>query len=254
MLLVSQLKVPQVPSYEEFYGLTDNIVSDEEFESDNKDEKIKELITIALSLLQDFYLEVQYYTEYDILSGNFERKLNDFNVELKESLLQLFNNYFDDLHVDESIHYAIPVGTVKSDYDIANVLKSSVDSVTDTLYSDLKNKADFYHDVAITTGMFSLHADFRRAIRKLSNKISGNAEYARNRVNRAFLEFVYGQEALFRWVVSGRNTCAWCYAIEAMGAMPLSWFPVDHPNGMCRLVPEKPDQYSDEYRRIRGWL
>ena len=82
---MSQLKVPQVPSYEEFYGLTDNIVSDEEFESDNKDEKIKELITIALSLLQDFYLEVQYYTEYDILSGNFERKLNDFNVELKES-------------------------------------------------------------------------------------------------------------------------------------------------------------------------
>ena len=102
--------------------------------------------------------------------------------------------------------------------------------------------------------MFSLHADFRRAIRKLSNKISGNAEYVRSRVQRDFLEFVYGQEALFRWVVSGRNTCAWCYAIEAMGAMPLSWFPVDHPNGMCRLVPEKPDQYSDEYRVIKGWL
>lgn len=249
-----KVKVPQIPSYEEFYGLTDNVVSDDEFESDNKDEKIKELITIALSLLQDFYLDVQYYTEYDIVNGNFEKKLADFNVELKESLLQLFNDYFDDLHIDESIEYEIPVNTVRSEFDLENVLNSGVDSVTNTLYSDLKNKADFYHDVAITTGMFSLHADFRRAIRKLSNKISGNAEYTKSRVQRDFLEFVYGQEALFRWVVSGRNTCAWCYEIEAMGAMPLSWFPVDHPNGGCRLVPDKPDEYSDDYRVIRGWL
>ena len=101
--------------------------------------------------------------------------------------------------------------------------------------------------------MFALHSNFRRAVKRLTNVIDYNAQYTENRIARSYLEFVYGQEKLFYWRVSGVNTCPWCYDLEAMGAMPLSWFPVDHPNGNCWLEPVIPDDYSDEYLILRGW-
>lgn len=245
--------VPQAPSYEEFYGLIDNELEDEEFEPDEKDEKIRELLVIALSLLQDFYIEHMYDNEYFIVSEEFEEQLNGLNTHLKELLLSLFSDYVDKVQNELDIQYVIPTGTVESDFDLDKVIDSGVDMITTQLYSDLKNKADFYRDVAITTGMFSLHSNFRRAVKRLTDVIRNNAQYTENRITRSYLEFVYGQEKLFYWRVSGINTCNWCYEMEAMGAMPLSWFPVDHPNGMCWLEPVIADDYSDEYIVLRGW-
>ena len=245
--------VSDVPSYEEFYGLLDNDIDDEDFDSDEQDEKIRRMIAIALSLLQEFYLIHKYDNEYYISSDYFKEELDEFNTFLKENILVLFNKYFDEMSAEYDLKYQIPSGTIEQSIDIENVINSGVDSVTDTLYSDLKNKADFYQDVAITTGMFSLHSNFRRAIKKLTNVVKNNAQYASNVIERDYLSFVHGQEALFFWKVSGINTCAWCYEMEAMGAMPLSWFPVDHPNGRCWLEPANPTEYSDEYKEIRGW-
>ena len=50
------LKVTEVPSYEEFYGLIDNELSDDDFQPNTSDDDLKEIILIALGLLQDFYL------------------------------------------------------------------------------------------------------------------------------------------------------------------------------------------------------
>lgn len=247
------MQVHEVPSYEEFFGLIDNEIDDEEFDSDNKDERIKEMIAIALSLLQEFYIAHMYDTEYTILSDEFEHEIDDFNSQLKELLVSLFSTYIAEVQNELDLEYTIPTGFIKTDVDLDAVIDSAVDTVTDTLYVDLKNKANFYKDVAITTGMFSLHSNFRRAIKRLSNHIDYNAQYTENRIVREYQSFVYGQEALFYWRVSGVNTCAWCYEMEAMGAMPLSWFPVDHPNGRCVLVPVLPDVYSDDYTELRGW-
>lgn len=243
--------VLESPNYEEFFGLVDNEISDDEFESDEKDEKIKKMVLIALSILQEFYLLHQYDSEYYILTDAFEEEIQEFNTELKEILRSLFSNYVQELQTELDGEWSIPTGTVNFDVDIEPTINSAVDTVTDTLYSDLKNKAHFYSEVAITTGIFSLHANFRRAIRRLGNQVAYNAQYTRNRVQREYLSFVYGQEALFYWRVSGKNTCAWCYDLEAMGAMPLSWFPIDHPNGMCWLEPVLPDVYSDDYLELR---
>lgn len=245
--------VPQAPTYEEFYGLIDNELEDEEFEPNEKDEKIRELLVIVLSLLQDFYIEHMYDNEYLIVSEEFEEQLNGLNTHLKELLLSLFSDYVNKVQNELDIQYVIPTGTVSSDFDLEAVIDSGVDMVTTQLYSDLKNKADFYRDVAITTGVFSLHSNFRRAIKRLSDMVRNNAQYTERRIIRSYLEFVYGQEKLFYWRVSGINTCNWCYEMEAMGAMPLSWFPVDHPNGNCWLEPVIPDDYSDEYIILRGW-
>ena len=248
-----QKSVHEVVNFEEFYGLIDNELSDEEFDPDNKDEKIKEMIAIALSLLQEFYLEHKYYTAYLVLTDSFEKELERLNVQLKELLLSLFDDYVSKVCDGLDAEYVIPTGLVQVSSEWDKVLESGVDKVTTTLYADLKNKADFYTDVAITTGLFSLHSNFRRAVKQLTNVIDYNAQYVGNRIERDYLGFVYGQDKLFYWNVTGVNTCAWCYDLAGMGAMPLSWFPVDHPNGGCWLTPAVEDDYSDEYLAIRGW-
>ena len=134
--------------------------------------------------------------------------------------------------------------------DLEEIIDAGVDSVTDTLYADLKDKATFYKEMAITTGMFSLHSNFRRAVRKLSNVVDYNSQYLAKRIDRSYNEFVYGQEALFYWICSGRNTCPWCYSIERESPLPLSMLPIDHPNGHCTIKPVLPDVYSDEYLEV----
>lgn len=247
------MQVNEIPSYEEFFGLIDNYLDDSDLEVKEDDEKIKEIIAIALALLEEFYLEFQFSDEYEIASENFKYEVDSFNNDLKELLVTLFLSYIVEVQRLQDIEYVLPTGTVETKIDIVPVIESGVDSVTNTLYSDLKNKADFYKELAIVTGQFSLHSNFRRAVKKLRNVISNNAHHVQKVIEREYLTFVYGQEALFRWRCSGINTCAWCYEIEAMGAMPLSWFPVDHVNGRCVLIPVNPNEYSDEYNEIRGW-
>ena len=249
-----QKPVREVPSFEEFFGLLDNELDDSDFEYDDEDEDKKKLVVIALSLLQDFYAEVMYWSEYDILTEEFETKLAEFNTELKEVLLILFDNYYEDVRAELNLEYGIPSDIEISELNIKTVIDSGVDRVTNTLYDELTNKAHFYQDVVRTTGVFSLHSNFRRAIKNLTNLADFNAQYVRKNTERDYIEFVYGQEALARWKVSGINTCAWCYEIEAMGEMPISYFPVDHPNGRCWLEIVKPDEYSEEYKKLRGWI
>ena len=247
------MSIHEIPSYEEFFGLVDNYITDNDLEVKEDDEEIKKMITIALAMLEEFYLEFQFSDEYEIASENFKLEMDSFNSKLKELIISLFNSYILEIQKTQDIEYVLPTGVVETSIDIVPVIESGVDSVTDTLYADLKNKADFYKELAIITGQFSLHSNFRRAIRKLGNVVANNAHHAKKVIEREYLSFVYGQEALFYWRCSGINTCAWCYSIEAMGAMPLSWFPVDHINGNCVLEPANPDKFSDEYTELRGW-
>ena len=131
------LKVSEIPSYEEFYGLIDNELSDDDFQPNTSDDDLKEIILIALGLLQDFYLEVKYYTEYDILSDRFEQQLSKFNLELKEQLLVLLSDYMDIVSSDYDLEYNLPSHIVDTKVDLEEIIDAGVDSVTDTLYTDL---------------------------------------------------------------------------------------------------------------------
>ena len=238
------------PSFEEFYGLVDNTLSDSDFTTNESDEDIKKMILIILSIFQDFYIQVQFYNAYDILSERFDDELAGLNQELKESVLLLFKDYVDGLRAEQDVKYNIPADTVDSEVDFTEVLYSVIDNVTDTLKSDLTEKAQFYVNMAVTTGVFSLHSNFRNSIKQLDSKIRNNAHHATKLIERSYLSFVYGQDALFYWRVSGINTCEWCYANERMGAMPLSYWGVDHINGRCMLEPANPDEYSKEYIQL----
>lgn len=243
--------VHEIPSIEEYNGLDDNFIEDEEFEvSDEQDEKVKKMLAIMLALLQEFYILHMYDLEHYYASEQFEEDITQFGAELKDNLMVLFIEYLGGLTTDLDVEWRIPTNTVSISIDLEELVNSGIDTVTKTLYYDLKDKADYYK-VTQTSGKFVPHANFRRAIKKLTNQIDYKAQSIKKQVDRNYLEFVYGQEALFYWKVSGINTCAWCYEIEAMGAMPLSWFPVDHVNGRCWLEPVLPDVYSDDYLEVR---
>ena len=244
--------VHDVPTYEEFYGLVNKQLEDSDFDANVKDEEIKKIVLVALSLLQDFYIEVMYYNELDVVKYDFEEKLNNFSSELKEIVLAMIREYLEDVHADLDVEYEIPHGTVKSDIDIEPVIISGIDAATTELSLDLKNKSDFYK-LALTTGVFSLNENFRVITRKLTNTIDFNLQHANKCIVRAFETFVYGQDALATWNVTGVNTCEWCYYLAGLGARPISWFPVDHINGGCWLEIVNKNEYSDEYKKIRGW-
>lgn len=245
-----QKSVPNVPTHEEFFGLTDNILEDSEFEVDNDDEDVKKMILIMLGLMEEFYILHMYDEAYYYASEQFKEDIDTFNQELKDNLMVLFSSFIATLATEYDIAYQIPANTVKVPIELAELINSGIDSVTAMLYYDLKDKADFYTELSLTTGAFSPHSNFRRAIKKLVNQVDFKGHHIRKIMERKYQEFVYGQEALFTWHCSGINTCAWCYEIEAKGAMPLSWFPIDHINGRCKLKPVNPDEYSEEYKRL----
>lgn len=245
-----QKSVPNTPTHEEFFGLDDNVLTDDEFEADNSDERIKKMLIIMLGLLEEFYIEHMYDTAYYYASEQFKEDIDEFNQMLKDNWLILFNSYVNDLTTDLDAEWSIPTDTVGVQLELEELVYSGIDSVTNTLYYDLKDKADFYKEMALVTGIFSVHANYRRAVKRLTNQIDFKGTHVHKIIKRKYDEFIYGQDALFQWVCSGRNTCNWCYSIEAMGAMPLSWFPLDHINGECVLKPVNPNEFSNEYNKI----
>ena len=242
--------VPNIPNFEEYFGLDDNILTDDEFEPDSDDEKIKKMLIIMLGLLEEFYIEHMYDTAYYYASEQFKDDINEFKAMLKDNWLVLFSDYITEIMNELDAEWSIPSDTVDIQIELDGIINSGIDAVMDTLYTDLKDKADFYKEMVIITGSFLAHANYRRAVKRLVNQIDFKGNHIQKIIHRKYQEFIYGQEALFTWHCSGINTCEWCYSIEAKGAMPLSWFPLDHINGRCVLKPVNPDVFSDEYTDI----
>ena len=247
--------VSEVPSFEEFFGLTNNYLTYSDWVEDKEDdEDIALIINAILVILQEFYNEHKYDTEKEWVKESLKREFNTLNKELYDTALEMIDDYIDKVHEKFNNTYNIPSGTVDAEVYFDEVINSGIDSVVNQLYDEIKNKADFYNTMILTTGVFTIEANFRRAIKRLSNIIKNNAHHGEKVVERKYMEFVYGEDALFDWVTSGRNTCEWCYMIESMNPQPLSALPVDHINGGCSIVPHDPTQFSDEYNDLVGWL
>lgn len=247
--------VSEVPSFEEFFGLTENGLSYADWvEEKEDDEDIALMINAVLVILQEFYNEHRYDTEKEWVKESLKREFNTLNKELYNTTLEMIDDYIETVHERFNNQYNIPQGKVEAEVYYDDVINSGIDSVVNQLYDEIKNKADFYNTMILTTGAFTIEANFRRAVKRLSNIIKNNAHHGEKVVERKYMEFVYGKDALFDWVTSGRNTCEWCYMVESMNPQPLSALPVDHINGGCSIVPHDPLNYSDEYLELMGWL
>lgn len=247
--------VSEVPSFEEFFGLTHDGLTYSDWVEQNEDDKdIALIINAVLVILQEFYNEHKYDTEKEWVKESLKREFNTLNKELYNTTLEMIDDYIDTVHEKFNTQYNIPAGRVDAEVYFDDVINSGIDSVVNQLYDEIKNKADFYNTMTLTTGIFTIEANFRRAVKRLSNIIKNNAHHGEKVVERKYLEFVYGEDALFDWVPSGINTCPWCYMIADMSPLPLSQLPIDHINGRCSIVPHFADKYSDEYNDLMGWL
>lgn len=247
--------VSEVPSFEEFFGLTHNGLTYSDWVEDKeKDTDLVLIINGILIILQEFYNEHRYDTAKEWLNESMKKEFNTLNKELYTELLDSLDNYIVTVQQKYDAKYRLPAEKVKVEVFFDDVLNSGIDTVVDTLYDDIRNKADFYNSMELTTGIFTIEANFRRAIKRLSDIIKNNAHHGEKIVERKYLEFVYGEDALFDWIPSGINTCPWCYMIAESCPLPLSALPVDHINGRCSIVPHFPEKYSDEYVDLMGWL
>ena len=246
------MSVTQIPTYEEFFGIVDNELTDSDFTGKTDDEEVNKIITALLVVLQRFYYEHRYYTPSDVLGTGFKSDLKALREELYSTLLVLMDDYEESLVNDKNVEYLIPDGTVSIDFDLSASLKDGIDDVVTQLGCEARSKAAFFA-VATVAGAFSLHSNFRRAVKRLSQSVEFNAQFMDKLIDRSFLEFVHGEEALYDWIPSGINTCPWCYMVADNSPMPLRMLPVDHINGRCTIRLHTPDVYSDEYKEIRGW-
>lgn len=247
--------VSEVPSFEEFFGLNhDGLTYTDWVESKEKDTDVLMIINAILIILQEFYNEHRYDTPKEWLNDSMKKEFNNLNKEIYTELLESLDNYIELVQEKYDAKYKLPYGKVEAEVYYDDIINSGVDTVVDTLYNDIRHKADFYNSMTLTTGIFTIEANFRRAIKRLSDIISNNAHHGEKIVERKYLEFVYGEDALFDWIPSGINTCPWCYAIAEECPLPLSSLPVDHINGRCSIVPHYPDKYSTEYVDLMGWL
>ncbi len=244
--------VHEIPSIEEFNGLDDNEVLLSEFDFDSSDEDLNHMMAVLLGLFYEFYESCQYLGDDYFKSSGFINDLNALNTSLKENWRLLLKDYISSKHDYYDTHWLLPPDTVKSsEVNTLSLINTGVNAVTDTLKQDLKDKSTYYQIMENTSGKFLPHANFRRAMKKLKTQIDFKTQAINKQIKRDYDKFVYGEEALFDWVCSGRNTCAWCYMVEAESPLPLNMLPVDHPNGECRIEPHNPGQYSDEYNKVR---
>lgn len=247
--------VSEVPSYDEFFGLVnDKLTYSDWVEDKEEDEDIALIINAVLVILQEFYMEHQFDTEAEWVKESLKQEFNGLNKELYDTIMELLDDFIEKQQEKYDSEYGIPANVVDTEIYFGDVMNSGVDSVVNQLYDEIRNKADFYNSMVIVAGNFTIEANFRRAVKKLSNIIKNNAHHGEKVIERKYLEFVYGEDALFDWIPSGRNTCEWCYMIADMSPLPLYMLPVDHINGACTIKPHYPERYSSDYLDLMGGL
>ena len=250
---MSKRVVTDVVGFEEFFGIDHNVLEASEWVCSHEDERIAGMVNHILVIMQLFYQEHEYDTPQQW--ANLEHEIRELNHELYTELQKIFMDYTDELEDEQNQLWAIPYGYVQVDLSFDDVLSAGVDGITNRLFDDIREKALFTTTLLFTTaGAFQVYSNFRRAIKELTNLVDFNAQHGQKAIERIYLEFVYGEDALFNWVTSGRNTCEWCYYIESLNPQPLSAMPVDHINGGCSIVPNNPKDYTYEYKLIRGFL
>lgn len=227
-----------VQSFDEFYGLADNFLDASDFTGMANDYELDSLLSSILVLFMDFYNDHKYDNVDDVMGADFRNSIEKLRLDLitdldfgvKDYLSHLRSLYDSEYNVEDSSKLVFD--------DYKPMLDSMVDAMIYQLYYDAYTKAEYY-DAMMGDFVkdFNLNSNFRRFVKRFKEGFNNNFQAIKGGVERKFLEFVYGEDHLFYWVPSGRNTCEWCYMLAGLGAMPLKFWPKDHPNGACKLVP-----------------
>lgn len=244
--------VTEVPSYEEYFGLDNTEIREEEWSPSIDDEDEQIMLIALLLLLSSFYDTVKDKSPDLIINqipGITENYRTQMSLLSESELNKITQSYRVKIIEEYGISgQASPFVPLK--YDITNTLqtvKNSINATLNQLRDDILVKAQTFRDTLRRVKDFNVRSNFQRAIRRTKNFVRFNAQMVKQKVTRATQRFVYGEDMKYFWVPAGHNTCKWCWNLSRLPAKLMDEWPFDHPNGNCVLEPVS-DKTTQEFQ------
>ena len=244
--------VTEVPSHEEYFGLDETEITEEEWNPIVDDKNEERMLIALLLLLSSFYNTVKDKPPdliIDQIPGVTENYRTQMSLLSDSEMNKLTQSYREKIIEEYGISsQASPFISLK--YNLTNTfqnVKNSINAMLNQLRDDILVKAQTFRDTLRRARDFNVRSNFQRAIRRTRNFVRFNAQMVKQKVTRAVQRFVHGENMKYFWVPAGHNTCDWCWNLSRLPAKPMDEWPFDHPNGNCVLKPES-DKTSQEFR------
>jgi len=235
--------VKEMQTVEEFFDNDIDTLVDSDFmsvDSDNMQEN-----TFISSLLGIFAaLHTKYF---NLSSDEVLKQINKdssaaiikLNSIVDTKMIHLITTFQEDILQNNGIDLKLKK-RVNLDINLSELKVLVKDTLKATVYqfrNDVTVKAKTFMTYHKKSSAFHLQPNFKRSIKRVKNTIKFNMQYAKQKVDRKWLQFKHGEDSLFYWRVRGVNTCNWCYSNELLPPKLMSEWELDHPNGHCSLEP-----------------
>lgn len=204
-------------------------------------------IVACLIILERNYRVLKSMTPSQVVD-EVEKLIDAMNSELTATAVSQIDTANRRFFEEYMVKYAIPLGKgyVSRDTSMYDIVEQSLNTMTDMLKGELKQKAMFFDD-NLTKDVFNVLPNFKRAVRRTVDAVGGNLIYSKEKSKRNVEEFVYGKDKLYYWLTANDSkVCAWCRMQESLPPRTLREMPLDHWNGRCEHEPVD-YTYSDEY-------
>ena len=240
--------VKQIEEIVDYYNLDEDDDDQYLFYAPTHFDTDEQLVIVAcLIILERNYRVLKSMTPSQVVD-EVEKLIDAMNSELTTTAVSQIDTANRRFFEECMLKYAIPFGKgyVSRDTSMYDIVEQSLNTMTDMLKGELKQKAMFF-DENLTKDTFKVLPNFKRAVRRTIDAVGGNLIYSKEKSKRNVEEFVYGKDKLYYWVTANDNkVCAWCRMQESLPPRTLREMPLDHWNGRCEHEPVD-YTYSDEY-------
>lgn len=207
------------------------------------------VILMCLALLEEYYELYHDLTPQELLDTitmDMDSFKDELSSEAKRYVEEAVDKHFNTI-LEE---YKIPSNTITPDYN-ETVILAGITSLINQLHDDLKAKAIYFAN-NLANSPFDVNPNFKRAVKRINDVIGTGLIHAKEKSYREVSKFVYGEDALYKWVCKmDAKTCSWCRSQARSEPRVIDDWELDHPFGRCTLVPVS-EEFSDEYKLMVG--
>lgn len=208
----------------------------------------EQLVLFAcLLLIRELFEKLNSMTPEEILE-EINGVLDNFESELVATATSQVDSAVYESLRQELVEWNIPIfgDYVQQDVSMYPIMEDSIHSAVSQLEYDLKAKTQFFID-NLSKDTFNVKPNIRRIIRGVVDAVGNNHMYAKEKTHRNVLNFIYGDDALYKWYhMNDSRVCDWCIAQGNEPPRRIEDIPLDHPNGRCIIEPID-EVYSNEY-------
>lgn len=210
-----------------------------------------------LGLILTFYYKNK-NKKPDFLLANLDKELD----KLEKQLLKNYDKGLQDLYFHEKEKLLKPYGILKPGTyknisfqkdilkEITELNRDSIESAIIELKEELKIKIKYHNYNGFDPKTLDISSPVKETGKKIRNMVRFNHRRIQQKINRETVKFVHGDNILTFWV-SAHNptTCGWCLYMESLPPRLVDEWPMDHPNGNCRVKPVD-NNYTNRYLKL----